>query len=64
MPYLQHVLAIGGFNESAFVLVKLSTRVDVGFGGNPSPISQKIGTETRVLQLFIELGFSIISKTQ
>lgn len=64
MPYLQHILAIRGLNESALVFVKLSTRIDMGFGGNPFPISQKNSTETRVLQLFIELGFSIICEAQ
>lgn len=46
------------------VLVKMSTRMVLGFGGNPLPTSQKSGTETRVLQLFVELGFSVIAKAQ
>lgn len=56
MSHLQHVVAMGGLNANALELVTLSTRIDLGFGGNPFLTPQKDGTETRVLQSFIELG--------
>lgn len=51
MPYLQHVVAVGGLNANALELVKLSTRVDMGIGGNPFLTPQKNGWETRALQI-------------
>lgn len=64
MPYPQHTLAVGVLKESTLVLVEMSTRIDTGFAGSPFSTSQKSSTETSVLQVFVELGFSIISEAR
>lgn len=64
VPSVRCMPAMGGLNESALVLVKMSPKRDMGFGGNPLSTSHKSSSETRVLQFCVELEFAVGSKAQ
>lgn len=64
MPSLQLMVAVRSLNVNALELVKLSTRIDMSFEGNPSLTLKRMAQSQESYNHSLNLDFSIISNGQ